>query len=118
VFQQYFPEARGMRDRQSDVLIEMKDFNFGPIDASFVGKCLKKVDLGRTSRYHNACATMDRNCLANSGGRMIGRGLAQGLFVIEYFQHSGTSQAENKVAEKLYKPAATKCFKIPTFKAG
>jgi hypothetical protein len=65
-----------MRDRQPDILIEVKYLNSGPVDAGFLCQSVQENNLGGRGGGNDPSLTMIDDCLANSGSRLFGSRLA------------------------------------------
>src|SRR6266516_6163062 len=86
-----------MRDRQSDVLVEMEGLDPFPVDTRLFGERAKKLQLRGRSRRDNASAPAFRDGVANRARGLIGRGMAQGNFVAEYSKkHVDASKEERR----------------------
>src|ERR1700746_1728023 len=83
-----------MCDGKSNVLVEMKGFNFAPVNPRLANERVQELELRGACRRNDSCVAVKRNRLTNCRGRVVRRSLAQRLVVIEYLQHGVTSRDE------------------------
>jgi hypothetical protein len=73
-----------MRDGKSDIFVEMKGFNFAPVNPLFARERVQELKLRGASRRNDSRLAFKRNRLTNCRGRVFRCSLAQRRFVIEY----------------------------------
>jgi len=76
LIQKHLAEAARMRDWQADVLIEVKDFYFLPIDAGHFRQRVQKFELRSSRGGNDARLTAIADSATNSLGSVFGGHLA------------------------------------------
>jgi len=87
-----------MCDGQADVLIQMKDLNFSPIDVWLLGERIEKFQLRCGSGSNDPRASIAGYGTSNGRGCLPGSGFAQNILIVKDFQHNvspSTALAKN-----------------------
>jgi hypothetical protein len=73
---------------QSDVFIEMKDFNVLPLDTRQLSECVKKFKLRRGRGDNNPCPPVRDDGTANGICRLFRGRESHTCFVVKDFEHA------------------------------
>src|SRR5713226_3362117 len=82
--EEVFAKAGGMRQRQSDILIQMKQLNFSPINFVMACQRIEKIQLGRSCCGDDSRPAPRAYGPANRFGSLFSVSFAQQFLVIEH----------------------------------
>src|SRR5579862_1544444 len=81
---EYFAEACRMSPGQTDVFVEMKCLNLGPIEARRIRQGVEELELRSRCGGNDSCVAMAGDGLPNCACGLLGGSLAERWFVTKY----------------------------------